>query len=43
MSEVDVAESGWKAYERIAEEIRREWPKGASTQALMDEVRRCDV
>lgn len=40
MTEADVAESGWSVYEKLAEQIRREWPKGLSTQEIMDEVRR---
>ncbi len=40
MTEADVVESGWDVYERLAEEIRKEWPEGLSTQEVMDEVRR---
>lgn len=30
----------WERYERLAEEIRRAWPSGLSTQDLIDAVRR---
>jgi prevent-host-death family protein len=30
----------WERYERLAEEIRRAWPAGLSTQDLIDAVRR---
>nr|HID15054.1 type II toxin-antitoxin system Phd/YefM family antitoxin [Anaerolineae bacterium] len=30
----------WERYERLAEEIRRAWPQGLSTQDLIDAVRR---
>ena len=30
----------WERYERLAEEIRRAWPSGLSTQDLIDDVRR---
>ena len=31
---------GWETYAKIAEEIRRDWPAGKSTQEIMDEIRR---
>ena len=30
----------WERYEQLAEEIRRAWPSGLSTQDLIDAVRR---
>ena len=30
---------GWAAYARLAEEVRRAWPKGRPAQAALDEVR----
>ena len=30
----------WERYERLAEETRRAWPSGLSTQDLIDAVRR---
>jgi prevent-host-death family protein len=30
----------WEHYERLAEEIRRAWPAGVSTQDVIDAVRR---
>lgn len=31
---------GWAAYARLAEEIRRSWPRDYSAQTALDEVRR---
>ncbi|MCS7222845.1 MAG: hypothetical protein N0A15_16365 [Anaerolineae bacterium] len=31
---------GWAAYARLAEEVRRTWPRDHSVQAVLDEVRR---
>lgn len=31
---------GWEAYTHLAEEARRDWPAEASTQDLLDEIRR---
>ncbi|HOG46946.1 MAG TPA: type II toxin-antitoxin system Phd/YefM family antitoxin [Anaerolineae bacterium] len=30
----------WERYQRLADDIRCAWPAGASTQAVIDEVRR---
>lgn len=34
------ATSGWEEYERLAQEIRDRWPKGLSTQEVIDAIRR---
>lgn len=31
---------GWQGYNRLANELRRKWPKDLSTQSLLDETRR---
>ena len=31
---------GWQVYARLANELRGKWPKGVTTQSLMDEIRR---
>jgi len=28
-----------EAYERLVQELRQKWPKGVTTQAIMDEIR----
>ena len=33
-------EDGWDAYLRWLHDVQRRWPRGVSTQALMDEIRR---
>jgi len=30
----------WERYERLAEELRRDWPVGLSTQDVIDSIRR---
>jgi prevent-host-death family protein len=30
----------WERYERLAEELRRDWPAGLSTQDVIDSIRR---
>jgi hypothetical protein len=30
----------WERYERLAEEIRRDWPANLSTQDVIDSIRR---
>ncbi len=32
--------NGWQSYHRAAKEIRRSWPAGRSSQAVLAEVRR---
>ena len=34
------AVQGWEAYARIAETVRARWPETASTQDVLDEIRR---
>lgn len=35
----DAASAGWEGYERLAEDIRRQWPRDARTRDVLDEVR----
>ena len=30
---------GWEAYKRLADELRREFPAGISTQVILDDIR----
>ncbi len=32
--------NGWQSYHRVAEEIRRSWPAGRSSKAVLADVRR---
>ena len=34
------ATDAWETYLRIAEQVRRDWPAGKSTQEIIDEIRR---
>jgi len=31
---------GWQVYARLANELRRKWPKDISTKSLLDQIRR---
>ncbi|MDH7486336.1 MAG: type II toxin-antitoxin system Phd/YefM family antitoxin [Anaerolineae bacterium] len=31
--------AGWEPYARLAETLRQEWPRGRSTQTVLDEIR----
>ena len=31
---------GWKVYQRLANDMRQNWPAGLETQTLLDEMRR---